>query len=395
MSNISLFKGFPKKGQPHLCDEVISLDDFLSGIKYGKWKNIIEPIRQEENKEKRSALKRNLPTVTIGGVFKERKQDELIQHSGFICVDIDQFNDKTALLEDRYTYALFRSVGGNGIAVIVKVNPDKHKESYQWLSNYYFAKYGISVDPAPKNVASLRFVSFDDELFINARSLKSKTKSNKPKKIRSLPTVLSGSDVAEMVNKATSLGIDIAPDYESYLRLGFAIANGFGEDGRSYFHSLCQVSEKYDSQQCDKQYDRCVKGGQNSGITVGTFYYMLKQVGIHIPKNNDRAVQLAAMAKKTGRTKEGVEMQLVQIENIEPEHAKKIAEQVFDRDDIDLSKVASDPEQLIESLISWLDLTIDQLLNKVPSYFWLYQFCTKVQCVYYELDLNFLIHAHN
>lgn len=367
MSNISLFKSFPPKGQPHMCDEVISLDDFLNGVKYGKWKNMVEPIRQEQNKDKRSKLKRGLPMVTIGGVFKERKQDLLCEHSGFICIDIDQFNDKTALLEDRYTYALFRSVGGNGIAVIVRVNPDKHKESYAWLSNYYFANYGISVDPAPKNVASLRFVSFDDELFINTRSLKSKTKSNKPKKIRSIPTVLTGSDVAEMVNEVTKSGIDIAPDYESYLRLGFAIANGFGEDGRSYFHSLCQISEKYDSQQCDKQFDRCCSGAGKSGVTVGTFYFMMQEVGVKMPKNNERAVQLAAMAKKTGRSQEGVEMQLVQLENMSQKDAEVIAKEVFDRDDIDLSKVASDPEQLIESLIAWLGQNHPMKLNSITK----------------------------
>jgi hypothetical protein len=60
MSKISLFKGFPAKGQPHICDELIELDDFLNSVKLGTWKTLIEPIRQEQNKDKRSALKRSL-----------------------------------------------------------------------------------------------------------------------------------------------------------------------------------------------------------------------------------------------------------------------------------------------------------------------------------------------
>jgi hypothetical protein len=367
MSKISLFNGLPKKGQPHICDEVISLEDFLNGVKFGTWKNIIEPIRQEQNKDKRSALKRNLPTVTVGGVFKERLQDKLLQHSGFICVDIDQFNDKTALIQDRYTYALFRSVSGNGIAVVVKVNPDKHKESYRWLSDYYFTEYGISVDPAPKNVASLRYVSFDTELFLNLRSLKSKTKSDKPKKTKTIPVVLSGSEVAEMINEVTAMKIDIAPDYDSYLKLGFSLANGFGEEGRDFFHSLCQVSDKYNSQQCDKQYDRSLDGANKSGITVGTFYYMMKTAGVEPPKGNEKAVQLAAMAKKTGRTQEAVELQLVQMENLDPAHAKRISEEVFSRPDIDLSAVANDPDKLIESLIGWLQQNHPMRLNTITK----------------------------
>jgi hypothetical protein len=367
MSKISLFNGLPKKGQPHICDEVISLEDFLNGVKFGTWKNIIDPIRQEQNKEKRSSLKRNLPTVTVGGVFKERLQDKLLQHSGFICVDIDQFNDKTALIQDRYTYALFRSVSGNGIAVVVKVNPDKHKESYRWLSDYYFTEYGISVDPAPKNVASLRYVSYDPELFLNLRSLKSKTKSDKPKKTKTIPVVLSGSEVAEMINEVTAMKIDIAPDYDSYLKLGFALANGFGEEGREFFHSLCQVSDKYNSQQCDKQYDRSIDGANKSGVTVGTFYYMMKTAGVEPPKGNEKAVQLAAMAKKTGRAQEAVELQLVQMENLDPTHAKRIAEEVFSRPDIDLSAVANDPDKLIESLIGWLQQNHPMRLNTITK----------------------------
>lgn len=353
MANISLFYKFPSGGA-HICDEVISLNDFLGAIKHGKWKDIVEPIRSEKDKNKRDQLKRRLPMVTIGGVFKERKQDLLIKHSGFICVDIDHFNDKSALLADRYTYALFNSVSGNGIAVIIKVNPDKHKESYRWISEYYFSTYGISVDPAPKNVASLRFVSYDPDLFVNPKSLKSKTRSTKPKKTRSIPVILGSDQVSELVQTVVQSRVDIAPDYDSYLKLGFAIANGFGEEGRQYFHALCQASEKYDSKQCDNQFSRCLEGANRSGVTVGTFYFMLKDAGFDLPKTNQRAVQVAAMAKKSGRTKEAVVIQLNELENIPSEQAEQIATQVFERNDIDLSSVAKDPDQLIQSLIEWV-----------------------------------------
>lgn len=354
MNKISLFKGFPKRGEAHVSIGSMTMDDFLNGIKYGKWKDLVEPIRTQKDKDLRDKLKKDLPAVTVGGIFKERSEDELVEHSGFICVDIDQYNDKSALLQDRYTYALFRSVSGNGIAIVVKINPDKHKESYRWLENYYYANYGISVDPAPKNVASLRFVSFDEELFINEKSLKSKTKSLRKKKLKTMPVVLGESQVDELVSEAYNKGINIAPDYESYLKLGFALANGFGEKGREYYHALCQSSEKYNSQQCDKQFTRCLKGANKSGVTVGSFYWMLKEHGVTIPKGNERAVQVVAMAKKSGRTKDAAAKQLETLENVDPETAREIAEEVFDRKDISLSDVAKDPDQLIPSLISWL-----------------------------------------
>src|SRR5574343_93976 len=351
---ISYFQSLPEGGKPHVFTEIITIDDFISGVKYGKWKHFIEPIRQEPDKAKRDRLKRNIPSVTIGGVFKERQQDKLIDHSGFICVDIDKFNDKSSLLSDPYTYALFQSASGGGIAVIVRVNPDKHKEAYRWLEHYYYATFGISVDPAPKNVASLRYVSYDPDIFVNTRSLQSRTKSEKARKPQSLPVILPTNAVEEMISQVVQSRIDLAPDYDSYLRLGFALASGFGEEGRTYFHQLCHISDKYHSAQADKQFDWCLSGVGKSGISVGTFYWMLKDAGIKIPKVNEKAVQVAALAKKSGRTKDGVAATLVEVQNIDPKEAQNIAEQVFDRDDIDLSKVAKDPDQLITSLVEWI-----------------------------------------
>lgn len=354
MSKISLYKRLPSKGMAHTCDEILTMADFLNFIKYGKWKEQVEAIRAIKDKAPRDAAKRNLPSVTIAGVFRERKADNLIEHSGFIAVDIDKFNDKSQLLADPYTYAVFLSASGNGMAVLVRVNPEKHEESYRWLSNYYFATYGIVVDEAPKNVASLRFVSYDPDLQINERSKKSGTKAVLKAKIQSLPIVLPQSTAAEMCQEVANLGIDIAPDYDSYFRLGLSVAAGFGEDGRAMFHTLCRASPKYDSSQCSRKYTECLKTAPKSKITVGTFYFMLKQVGIHAPQSNNRAVQIAAMGKRSGRLVEGVVQQMVEMEGISREQAESVTNEVYKRDDIDLRKVSSDPENLIEGVMEWI-----------------------------------------
>jgi len=291
MSKISLFQHLPQKGQEHICDSVLEIAEFLNQIKYGTYKKIIDNVRQEQDKKKRDQLKRNLPSVTIAGVFKHRDKDKLIQHSGFLCIDVDGFNDKTLLIQDPYTYALFSSASGNGIAIIVKVNPDKHKESYNWLADYYYVQYGICVDPAPKNVASLRFVSYDESLFLNEKSHKAKTKSDKPKKVHTLPIIISDSKISDLVKQVHNSGKNIAPDYETYRNLGFALANGFGEQGRDYYHA---------------------------------------------------------------RSVDGVVQQLTQMQGVDESEAKSIAKEVFERDDITLSTVSNDPDKLIESLIEFL-----------------------------------------
>ncbi len=356
---ISVFKG----GRMGSASSEMSIDDFLNGIKYGTWKDAINNLRQEQNEDKRKRIKRGLPSVTVSGTFIERKADLLVQHSGYLCVDIDHFNDKTALLNDPYTYSLFRSASGNGIAVIVKINKEKHRESFNWIANYYFNNYGISVDRAPSSPASLRFVSYDNELIVNSKSYKAKTKMvKKYRKPRTLSAVYDGGDVANMVRECVNSGQNIAPNYDEYLKLGFAIAQGFGEDGRGWFHDLCSVSEKYNSGQCDKQYSICLKG-KGSGVNVGTFYWMLKQAGVTMPKGNDKAVMVAAMAKKKGRTVEGTTQHLVEIEGVDGKRAELIAKEVFNREDVDLSEIAKDPDKLIESLFGWLKMNHDIQVN--------------------------------
>ena len=354
MSQITLFNGFPAKGQPHFASEHISISDFLNFVKYGKWKHLIEPIRIEPDQKKRSNLKRNIPSLTISGVFEERKEENLLEHSGFICIDIDHFTDKIQLLTDQYTYALMKSASGGGLAVIVKIDKEKHKESFKWLQNYYYKFFGIVVDSAPSNVASLRFVSYDPEIYINEKSKKAKTLLLTPKKVKSLPIILPQNKVGELVRECVDSGKDLAPDYEKYRNLGFALADGFGEDGRVYFHSLCSVNEKYDSRHADKQYNECLKN-RKSGITVGSFYFTLKDAGIVIENENQKYVQLATIGKKSKRSKEGVISQLVQINGVDEKQAERLVDEVYRRDDVSLTTALGDPEKLIESLVEWMN----------------------------------------
>jgi hypothetical protein len=356
MANISLFKRLPEKDRPHIADEQTTISDFLSAVRFGKWKDQIEAIRKVEDKKVRDGMKRNLPSVTVSGTFRERKAELMLEHSGFISIDIDGYTDRTELNEDPYTYALFGSASGRGLVVLVRINPDKHKESFRWIQDYYFKRFGIVVDPAPSSVASLRYVSFDPDLFINEKAKKSQVKAEPKSAPPALAMVLPESVVGEMCAEVQRLGIDIAPDYLTYFRMGCAIANGFGESGRAMFHALCQPSPKYISSQADKKYNECLRVGAKSKITVGTLYYLLKQNGIHAPKNqqSQRAVQVAALGKRAGRAPEAIAEQLVQLEGFGKEQAERIVDEVMSRDDIDLKRVSNNPENLIEGLMEFL-----------------------------------------
>ena len=361
---ISLFN---KASDTQPIDE-ITIDDFLSKIKYGAWAKEQKAVRIAKTKEERSKAKKRVPAVTISGTFSPtRGEDNLKERSGFIAIDIDNQTDLDHLKNDPYTYAYLESISGGGRVTIIKTRKSRpHKDSFRWIQHYYFEKYGITIDALPQNIASLRFVSHDPNIFINPNSRTSQTKSEQKKKPRSIPIAIPQDKVGELISEAVSQGVDLAPDYESYRNLGFALANGFGDMGEDYFHALCQVSPLYDSRHAKRQWQHCLKGANRSGITVGTFYFMLKENGIEIPKDN-KPVQVAAMAKKSGREKEGAIATLTEVHGIDEKSATELVNQVYKRDDINLTTISKDPDQLIENMVEWLNANHHLMRNLITQ----------------------------
>lgn len=318
--------------------ERTTIDEFLERVKNGYWKDLVSLIRSETDIERKKLHKKTLPAVTVGGVFYERSESKLEKHSGFICIDIDNYSDRTRIDQNEYTYASFISTGGNGIAVICKCDPLKHKESYNFLAEHYFETFGITVDPAPKNVASARFVSFDENLFLNPKSKKLKTKTEKKKLPPNLSILIPKGDIGELVNQ---VNISVVDNYSDYLNLSFALVIGFGEQGRAYFHKISSLSEKYDYQQAEKQYDIALRRN-NIGITVGTFYYYLKQAGVDLSQyNSDKAISKVKLNKRMNTPKIEAVKELAIEKGIEESEAEEIVNEVYSRNDLDIRHESS------------------------------------------------------
>lgn len=79
----------------------------------------------------------------------------------------------------------------------------------------------------------------------------------------------------------TSRGIDITEGYTKWLNLGFALADGLGEVGRLYYHDLSRMNSGYNTADCDKQYNACLRS-HGQGVTIKSFFQMAKDAGIDI-----------------------------------------------------------------------------------------------------------------
>lgn len=114
------------------------------------------------------------------------------------------------------------------------------------------------------------------------------------------------SDIEQLVTAVETSMVDIAPSYQDWLDLAFALSDALGEGGRSYFHRLSRFYPSYDEREADKQFTACLNS-HGSGITINTLFHLAKQSGIQY--RNSASVRYPAISKKsesaeTGETEE-------------------------------------------------------------------------------------------
>ena len=82
------------------------------------------------------------------------------------------------------------------------------------------------------------------------------------------------------VQAVEAAGVDLTGDYGSWCRMAFAFAS-LGEEGRHYFLRISQFHPGFSHRRCNQQFNYCLRS-KGSGISLGTFFYYVKQAGISI-----------------------------------------------------------------------------------------------------------------
>ena len=59
-------------------------------------------------------------------------------------------------------------------------------------------------------------------------------------------------DIDRVVQEIEAKGVDIAPDYGMWVNVGFALADGLGEQGRDFFHRVSRLHSDYDPANTNK-----------------------------------------------------------------------------------------------------------------------------------------------
>jgi hypothetical protein len=146
----------------------ITISDALSRISSGKSMSLVNEIRGTLDKSKSQKLKANLPSVCFSGKFgADRKDEQIIEHSGFIVLDFDDVSDlrekQTEIISKPFVYACWVSPSGNGLKALIKIaDGSKHREHFQSLQEVF-----PEIDKSGINPSRVCYESYDPEIYIN------------------------------------------------------------------------------------------------------------------------------------------------------------------------------------------------------------------------------------
>jgi hypothetical protein len=87
-------------------------------------------------------------------------------------------------------------------------------------------------------------------------------------------------EIEVIVRRIESHQIDLTMNYEDWLKLGFAFTE-FGEAGRDYFNRISRFNGGYDFAECNRQFDKCLKG-RKAGITIKSFFAAAHDAGVNV-----------------------------------------------------------------------------------------------------------------
>ena len=257
-----------------------------------QWRAQVEALRAEKDPARQDALKRSLPCFTPSGTFTHISRAGLVQHSGFISIDIDCKPDKginaalsgydlkAAVAAVPHIAYCGRSCRGAGYVVLVPIaDPAKHSEYFRALA-YHFSRAGLVIDRACGDICRKRFVSWDPDPYINTAARP--WALTLPERDRSAREAL-GQDLAEtaaeveaVISACEQNGWDITADREDWVQILSSLANTFGEGGRDFAHRISALYPGYAPEETDSKFTDLLRHPEYKW-RIGTFFHIYQR----------------------------------------------------------------------------------------------------------------------
>lgn len=353
----------------------IEFDDYLNKIKEGEFQD--EILKYRSNK----ITKTELRGVTASGTFSYRSAKNLTSHSGFISMDIDvkdqirqDFNEiKNELKKDNYIYSFHHSAGGFGLVAYIKIDAEKHLDSFISLEQYFLNTYNIIIDKSCKDVSRYRFVSYDPDLYLNKKSKTWKRYLPKKKQQPKINYIFSDNDLDHVFQQISDKGTDLTNDYSDWYKIGGALHDHYGFNrGLDLFHLVSQNSPKYDSKAVDDLFKIIDKRKADKIAKIGTFLWLCKNAGLEIKTKRTETIERIAKTRrksvgKNGGAKDNLQAKkdtlkyLQTQEGYEGADVESVVDKVFELPEKDLNEKSNDLIADLEAFLKLYDLKFNEI----------------------------------
>jgi putative DNA primase/helicase len=222
----------------------------------------------------------------MSGTGMDRQQP--LTHSGLLQVDFDHldedFNSKRALVQrDPHIAFGYVSPSGVGLKLGLRIDPERHAQSFAAAKAYFLKRYGIEIDPQVSDRLRLCFVSDDPDLWLNphavplplpedsgaeppppaANTTKNAAVTSSSPKPATKEIGATPSDL-ELKAALSRLPCD---DYATWLKVGMALKSWDPVQGLELWEHWSRPSPKYEPGVCARKWET-FSGASGGGQTV-------------------------------------------------------------------------------------------------------------------------------
>ncbi len=365
MPNVSIFPNVGEVRNPIYMD----IYEYLYKTRDGEWQDYVLKCRTIKDLDERKKYKKTVPTTCLSGEFPYRSDAEIKSHSGVLCMDVDHIENpekiKEKLSKDKSVFSCFLSISGDGLRILFLIDEHKHREAFLAISKYLFDTYEIVCD-SNSSPSKPYLVSFDPYIYINfSERVPVWSKYIKETKVKKINDFVHTADDFKMVmEQIVNRNVSICEEYNDWLKIGFALSEQFGEDGRGFFHQISACSSKYKSVTVDKQFNQCMKArGTGKPVGISSFYYLAKLHNINIVSDQTRTiVRTTKSGKKAGLKKEQIIENLAKLSNIHG--SDKLVTEVFDND----YSFEDDEDSILDQVEMFISNNYHLKMNEVTGY---------------------------
>ncbi len=246
--------------------------------------------KKEKATEKGKVFHATIFTGTFSGNCNAK---DILSVSGLMVLDFDHLQNieetRQILKDCLHTFVMFTSPSGTGLKCLVKHKLPIDKVATDWkplfaeIHEYYLHLTKVSeesLDNSGSDVSRLCYLPYisENEFYRNDKcrewEYQGKFKiNNRINDVEHFANVehfevaeyfeieITEEKYLEWFGLSVYLAensIDIANSYVDWIAIGFALAT-IGEYGRKIFHNVSCVSQKYNHNECDEQFDKCLE----------------------------------------------------------------------------------------------------------------------------------------